>query len=189
MQLLFDYLAKNNIQFNRSVSLKEISSFKIGGTADVVCYPENPQQVCEVVKFCNCNNIEYVSFGKCSNVVFTDSNFNKLIIKTDKLDSVDHNGDYFTFGSGLMLAKASKTTIDNSYEGMEFSYGIPGSVGGAVYMNAGAYGGQMSDIVYSTSYVDESGNIKLLEQKDHDFSYRHSFFSDKNSLFFQLRYY
>ena len=122
---------------------------------------------------------QYMSFGKCSNVVFTDLQIDCLIIKTDSLEEISFSGGVFTFGAGVMLAKASKYTIDNSFEGMEFAYGIPGSVGGAVYMNAGAYGGQMSDCVVSTTYVDQLGNLKVLDKADHDFGYRHSFFSGR----------
>ena len=182
MYKLIDFLNKKQIEYKTSVSLKEISTFKIGGDAKILCYPDSVSKVSDIVKFCTANDILYLTFGKCSNVVFSDDGVDKLIIKTDKLDEMSKDGDYFTFGAGVMLAKASKFTIDNCYEGMEFSYGIPGSVGGAVYMNAGAYGGQMSDLVVKTEYVDCNGNIKLLEQDKHDFGYRHSFFSDKNCI-------
>ena len=180
MQKLLDFFDKNDIEYKTGLSLKEISSFRIGGKADLVCYPSSSEQVSAVVKFCVSQTFDYLSFGKCSNVVFSDSGISKLIIKTDKLDSISFDNELFSFGAGVMLAKASKFTIDSGFTGMEFAYGIPGSIGGAVYMNAGAYGGQMSDCVVKTEYVDDKGNICVLSQDDHTFSYRHSFFSDKN---------
>ena len=179
MQRLLAFLDNKKIQYERSVSLKGISTFKIGGIADLICYPSDTEQVSEIVKFCNKNDLNYLTFGKCSNVVFSDAGIKSLIIKTDKIDVIKKDCDCFEFGAGVMLAKASKYTIDCGYKGMEFSYGIPGSVGGAVYMNAGAYGGEMSDCVFRTEYVDDSGVVCYLEKEDHDFFPRHSFFSDK----------
>jgi len=177
---LKDFLRQNNIQFSLSCDLKEISTFKIGGRADIICYPSSVEQVSSIVRFCNENNCKYITLGRCSNVVFPDEGIKTLIIKTDKIDHLQKNGDEFTFGAGVMLARASKFSIDEGYEGMEFAYGIPGSVGGAVYMNAGAYGGEMSQVVTKTEYVDDIGNINYVTGDMHDFAYRHSFFSDKN---------
>ncbi len=180
MNNLLQFFQQNNIECNTDVSLKSISTFKIGGNADIICYPSSAKQISDIVKFCKQNNIHYYSFGKCSNVVFSDEGISSLIIKTDKLDDVVLEDGVFQFGAGVMLAKASKFSIDSGYKGMEFAYGIPGSVGGAVYMNAGAYGGEMSFCVEKTEYVDDNGSICYLEKNMHDFSPRHSYFSDKN---------
>ena len=182
MKKLLNFFENNNIEYSLDVSLKSISTFKVGGNADIICYPENSMQVSQIVKFCTSNKIKYYTFGKCSNVVFSDNGIPTLIIKTDKLNTLYFDGEYFQFGAGVMLAKASKFTIDSGFKGMEFAYGIPGSIGGAVYMNAGAYGGEMSYYVYKTEYVDEKGQICILKKEDHDFSPRHSFFSDKNCI-------
>lgn len=180
MYKLFDFFDDEGIKYITNVSLKTISTFKIGGLADVICYPSNANDVSKIIKYCNNNSVEYYTFGKCSNVVFSDDGVKKLIIKTDEMDTISHNGDIFEFGSGVMLAKASKYTIDHGYKGMEFSYGIPGSIGGAVYMNAGAYNGEMSFCVCKTEYVDDKGNICFIENEQHNFSKRYSYFTDKN---------
>ena len=176
---LKEFLKQNNIQFSLSCDLKDISTFRIGGKADIICYPTSAEQVSSIVRFCNDNNFNYITLGRCSNVVFPDEGLKTLVIKSDKIDHLQKNGNEFTFGAGVMLARASKFSIDEGYEGMEFAYGIPGSVGGAVYMNAGAYGGEMSQIVSRTEYVDSDGNIKYISGSMHDFAYRHSFFTDK----------
>ncbi len=178
MSVLTEFLTDQGIEYRLNVSLKELSSFKIGGNAEIICYPKSANKTSLLIKFCNERNIKYLPFGKCSNVLFPESGIKSLIIKTDKMNSTGFENGLFSFGSGVMLAKASKYTIDNGYKGMEFAYGIPGSVGGAVYMNAGAYGGEMSQCVEKTEYVDSTGNICVLEKDKHDFSYRHSFFSD-----------
>lgn len=175
-----DFLSSANIVYNLNASLKELSSFKIGGSAAIICYPDCAEKAAALVKYCNENGMKYMTFGRCSNVLFPDSGLLTPIIKTDKMNSMVFSDGLFCFGAGVMLAKASKYTVDKGYAGMEFAYGIPGSVGGAVYMNAGAYGGEMSQCIEKTEYVDDRGNICVLEQKLHEFGYRHSYFSDKN---------
>lgn len=177
---LKEFFESKSIEYAFNCDLKEMSTFKIGGKADVVCFPRTTRDVSLIVKHCINNNIKYIAIGRGSNVVFSDEGIKTLIIKTDKLDCIEHNHDTFIFGAGVMLAKASKYAVDNGYAGTEFAYGIPGSIGGAVYMNAGAYGGEMSQIVCSTEYVDEAGEIKTVIGDKHDFAYRHSFFSEKN---------
>ena len=175
-----DFLSSANIVYSLNASLKELSSFKIGGSAAIICYPDCAEKAAALVKYCNENGMKYMTFGRCSNVLFPDSGLLTPIIKTDKMNSMVFSDGLFCFGAGVMLAKASKDTVDKGYAGMEFAYGIPGSVGGAVYMNAGAYGGEMSQCIEKTEYVDDRGNICVLEQKLHEFGYRHSYFSDKN---------
>ena len=182
MTKLVDFFKTKSIEFALNVDLKEISTFRIGGNASIVCYPCNALQVSAIVRYCRDNNIRYIGIGRGSNVVFPDNGLKTLLIKTDKLDSIQKKDDSFVFGAGVMLARASKFTVDNGYAGMEFAYGIPGSVGGAVFMNAGAYGGEMSQIVSATEYVDNDGEICTLSCKDHDFGYRHSYFSDKECI-------
>ena len=180
MNNLFNFFDQNKIQYSQNVDLKTISTFKVGGNADVICYPSNTDQVSEIIKYCINNGVKYYTFGKCSNVVFSDKGIKSLIIKTDNIDTINYSDGVFEFGAGVMLAKASKFTIDSGFKGMEFAFGIPGSVGGAVYMNAGAYGGEMSACVLKTEYVDEKGEICILEKKSHNFAPRNSFFSNKN---------
>ena len=182
MQDLICFFNENDIEFHTGVTLSGLSTFKIGGNADLVCLPKNTEQVSELVKFCTENKIRYMTFGRCSNVLFPDEGLRTLLIKTDRLDSIGKNAEMFEFGAGVMLAKAAAYTIENGNTGMEPLYGIPGSVGGAVYMNAGAYGGEMSQIVFKSEYVDDRGEIKILEKSDHRFGYRHSFFSDNNCI-------
>ncbi len=177
---LINFLNSNSIYFDQDASLKELCTFKIGGTARIVCYPDSTEQVSDIVKFCNLNNIRYISLGRGSNVLFPDTCIESLIIKTDKIDFLSIENGYIRVGAGVMLARASKFSVDNGFKGMEFAYGIPGSVGGALYMNAGAYGGEMSQIVYQTEYVDNNGNIKTLSFQNHQFGYRKTFFTNKN---------
>ncbi len=182
MSDLINFLSNNSIEFEQNVSLKDICTFKIGGFADVVCYPNSAKQVSDIVKYCKTRDIYYLTLGRCSNVLFSDDGITKLIIKTDKLDFLTINNGYVVAGAGVMLAKVSRFSVDNGFKGMEFAYGIPGSVGGAVYMNAGAYGGEMSQVVFSTEFVDENGDIKTITASQHSFGYRKTFFTEKNCI-------
>lgn len=182
MEKLIEFLNGENIEYAQNASLAGLSSFKIGGNARLVCYPESAQAVACTVKYCIQNGIPYFTFGRCSNVLFSDSGIKSLIIKTDRISDLGLEDGLFCFGAGVMLARASKYTVDNGFRGMEFAYGIPGSVGGAVYMNAGAYGGEMSQCVVKTEYVDENGEIKCVSKSGHGFGYRKSFFTDSKRI-------
>ena len=179
---LIEFLKSNSIYYETDVSLKELCTFKIGGNAKIVCYPDSTLQVSDLVKYCKNSNLAYISLGRGSNVLFPDDGINTLIIKTDKIDFLSLDNEKLTAGAGVMLAKVSKFSVDSGFKGMEFAYGIPGSVGGALYMNAGAYGGEMSQIVFETEYVDENGNINKLSADKHQFGYRKTYFTNRNCI-------
>jgi len=180
--VLISFLEKNDIKYSHSLSLSDLTTFKIGGKADLVIYPDSIEKAASLIRFFFQNSIEYFVMGKGSNLLFADEPFTKPIIKTDLLQNKKRDGDRFTFGSGLKMATAANFAAAEGYSGMEFAHGIPGSVGGAVYMNAGAYDGAMQQIVTATKYVDDQGNLCSVEGTEHDFSYRHSYFSHKNLL-------
>lgn len=180
MHVVEKFLLENHIEYSTDVLFKDITSFKIGGPADLVVYPNSAVLTAKVVNFCRQNNIKYYTLGKCSNILVKDNGIRGVIIKTDKLNEICLNErGVFEFGAGVSMSKAANFAFENSCCGMEFAQGIPGSIGGAVYMNAGAYDGCMADIVLATEYVDDKGGIHILDNEKHDFSYRHSFFSDK----------
>ena len=180
--MLISFLEKNDIKFYREVLLSGLTTFKIGGVADLVIFPDTSEKAAILLKHLYENKTEYFIMGNGSNLLFADKPFMKPIIKTDLLRSKRREGDKFTFGSGLKMATAANFAAEEGYSGMEFAHGIPGTVGGGVYMNAGAYDGAMEQIVLSTKYLDERGEIHVVEGTDHCFSYRHSCFSKKNLL-------
>ncbi len=180
--MLIKFLQENKIKYETDKSLSEMTSFKIGGTAKLVIYPDNTEKCCRLISFLSQNKMSYFTMGNGSNLLFDDGVFEEPIIRTDLLNSMSCDGNIFTFGAGVKMATAANFAARNGYSGMEFAHGIPGSIGGAVYMNAGAYDGAMNQIVVSTRYVDESGRLLSIEGGAHDFSYRHSFFSHKKML-------
>lgn len=178
--MLHSFLEKNEIQFRRNLQLSELTTFKIGGTADLVIYPDTVEKASALIEFLYQNKIEYFVMGNGSNLLFSDEPFSTPIIKTDLLLKKERNGNVFTFGSGVKMVSAANFAAAEGYTGMEFAHGIPGTIGGAVYMNAGAYDGAMDQIVRVSTYIDETGKIHTVKGAAHDFSYRHSCFSKKN---------
>ncbi len=169
---------KNSIFYQQDVSLKKLSSFKIGGIAPYIISPNSATQVSEIINYVNEKNIKYKVIGNCSNILFPDETIDCLLIKTDKLNSLTIKNNNIICGAGLILAKVASTALKSELSGMECLFGIPGTIGGAIKMNAGAYGSEMSHIAVETEYVTADGIIKTVSGNDHNFSYRHSCFSD-----------
>ena len=175
---ILDFLNKNKISYRTDLSLADLSSFKIGGKADLVIYPKDEEQASSLIRFAKEKGERLIFLGNGSNLLCSDLGCREWILKTEKMDTLtlDEEG-VFTVGAGVRLVKASSYASKKGWGGMEFAYGIPGSIGGAVFMNAGAYNGSMDQIVVETRYIDEAGNLHSLLGDSHDFGYRKSFFS------------
>lgn len=178
MRHIAEFCDKNSISYQSNVLLKNISTFKIGGIAPVIVSPDCSEKVSCLVSFLKDKNVPFKMIGNCSNILFPDETLDYVLVKTDKLQKLEFENDRLICGAGVILAKAASTALKNEFSGMERLFGIPGTVGGAVTMNAGAYGSEMSCIVTETEYVDLNGDIKTVSGSDHDFGYRHSCFFD-----------
>ena len=174
-------LKLNNISFSLNESMKLHTSFKIGGAADVFVMPDSVEKCCKAISLCGGFNVPYRIIGKGSNLLVSDEGYRGAIIcvsnQLSDIELIDDNT--IKCGAGAILSAVCNFALDNELAGMEFAYGIPGSLGGAVVMNAGAYGGEMKDIVCSCEFIDERGNLHSINADALDFSYRHSYFSDK----------
>ena len=177
---LKDFLTANGIEFEVDVPMSKNTTFRIGGNADIMIFPRSVEQVRDCVCELNRENIRYITVGNGSNLLVDDDGIRGAVIKTSRLDSVYVKGNEIVAGAGALNSKVANAALEASLTGMEFAHGIPGSIGGAVFMNAGAYGGTFADIVSETTYVDQNGNIKTVKGKEHDFGYRHSCFSDSD---------
>ncbi len=183
-----NYCKDNKINFYKNESMKKHTTFKTGGNADRFVYAENINDIKNLISFIKQNNIKSFILGKGSNVIFDDKGFEGVIISTENLKGLSIKENYITAFSGESLCKTANFALENSLSGFEFAHGIPGSVGGGVYMNAGAYGECISDILISTDYMNFDGNIFTLENKKHEFSYRHSFFTNKNYIIISSKF-
>ncbi len=175
------FLKDNQIQFLQDESLKKHITFKVGGEAKFVAMPQTKHQAANLIKFLKENNIKYYIIGRGSNVIFRDEGFDGVIIKTSNMQNIEFIGEDKVYAdSGVVLNVLCKTLQEKSLAGLEFCYGIPGNVGGGLFMNCGAYGGEISSAVCEVEYIDENGNFQKIDVKDCQFSYRHSIFQDNN---------
>ena len=170
-----------------NVSLNEIMephlSMRVGGPADYYFTPENIEQCAGLIKILNENNIPYYVLGNATNVIIRDLGFRGAIVHIrDKMSEVTVSEEKVTAQAGIKLKDLADIICRESLTGFEFASGIPGSLGGAVTMNAGAYGGEMKDVVESVTVIDRQGRIREVKAEDADFSYRHSAFSSGDYL-------
>lgn len=159
------------------------TSFKVGGLADILVFPQTLSQIIQVTEYCKRKKIPYIMMGNGTNLIVTDKGIRGVVIKlgnTFNRFSVTRNT--IEAQAGILLSKLSSIALENGLSGMEFASGIPGTLGGAVVMNAGAYGSEMRDILISTKYLDASGNINTLYNEQHGFGYRKSIFQKNKGI-------
>lgn len=160
--------------------LSKYTSFEIGGKCDILVKPNNADCIRDVLKACRKNNIKYYILGKGSNVLISDNGLHGVVIViSSAFSNIWQKDDEHVYcDAGASLTKLCVFAKENSLSGLEFAYGIPGSVGGALFMNAGAYGGEMKDVVESCFYLDENFDIKEMTADKMKLSYRHSVFCE-----------
>lgn len=155
--------------------MKDHTSFKIGGPVDVMILPKMVDEISTAVKLCKENNIDFYIIGNGTNLLVSDKGIRGVVIKiSEDFSQVKVNGNIITAQSGILLSKLSKIALKNSLAGLEFASGIPGSLGGAVVMNAGAYGPEMKDVVTKVKCINEDGDIVEYSNDEMDFGYRKS---------------
>ena len=170
------------IPFRENEPLAAHCTFKIGGPAQLFVMPENEQQLCSAVALCKEQAVRYYLLGNGSNILFADEGFSGVVIDVSALDAeIAVEDTVLTAGAGVRLAALCKAALKHGLSGLEFAYGIPGTVGGAVYMNAGAYGGEMKDVLEAVSYLTAAGRWVDSEASELDFSYRHSAFEENDA--------
>lgn len=168
---------KNSIgKIEKDVSLKKYTTYKVGGMAKCIIYPKNTDKLVQLIKLINKYNLKFKILGKGSNLLFSDNDFNDIIIKLDCFDNVTFNDNRVTVGAGFSLMKLSLLAAKRGLAGLEFASGIPGTVGGAIYMNAGAYKSDMGYITSSVKVLTPDLKIIELVNSELDFHYRSSFF-------------
>lgn len=160
----------------KNVSLKKYTTYRAGGTAKVIVSPKSIDKLLELLKLLKDNNVEYKILGNGSNLIFNDNVYEPVLIKLNDINHCDINNNVITVGAGYSLISLSMRVSRLGLTGMEFATGIPGTVGGAVYMNAGAYKSDMGYIVTEVKAINENLEIVTLYNKDLKFKYRSSFF-------------
>lgn len=159
--------------------MKKHTTFRVGGPADVLVQPDETT-LAAVLGLCRQHNVPYSFIGNGSNLLVGDKGIRGVVIEmTEPMGNIEVHGTRITAQAGAMLSKIANTAASNGLGGMEFAAGIPGSVGGAVVMNAGAYGGEMKDIIERVYVLDENGAQLELDRDALDLGYRHSCIPEK----------
>ena len=177
----YNFADEHGIKYLEHEELSKHTSFKIGGPAEIFAKPESTEQVSAIIEFCNKNEIPILPLGKGSNILISDNGIPGVVMyfgsgfgKTILLDE-----ETIYCEAGTSLGALCNFALENGLTGLEFAYGIPGSVGGAVFMNAGAYGGEIKDVIVYADHVDKEGKTGRFTGEELQMSYRHSAYSDK----------
>lgn len=184
---LYDFCKEIECEYSTDTLLKDYTSFKIGGKADVMLFPDTVEKTSAVVKMINSENITALVIGKGSNMLVDDNGFRGVVINTCKLEKLTLVDETTVIcQSGVSLSKLCRFALENSLTGLEFAFGIPGTAGGAAYMNAGAYGGEMKDVLVSCEHISPDGLIGMFNTDELKLGYRHSVYSDSDMLITSL---
>lgn len=172
---------KLKCEYYKNEAMSKHSSFKIGGNADRYILALNLEQLTKIIKLLLGEKIPYFILGNGSNILIKDNGIRGVVISLqgDFKEIQLISDDEIKCGAGVLLSTLCVFAKNNNLSGLEFAYGIPGSVGGAVYMNAGAYGGQMKDVLKACNHLDENINKAQFKADELDLSYRHSVYSGK----------
>ena len=176
-KILNGIVSKYECEAKKNQSIAPYTSFRIGGCVDFMLFPQSTEALagacCELKE----KGIRFMVMGNGSNLLFPDHGYRGVVVVTTELKNITVNGNIITAECGASLTKLAGSALENSLTGFEFAYGIPGSVGGAVYMNAGAYVSEVSEVLKSCTCFDTNTcEILTLDNADCDFSYRNSIF-------------
>lgn len=160
--------------------MKNHTTFKVGGPADIFIKVNNIEELKFILEIIKENNVPLTVIGNGSNILVKDGGIRGVVIKLNFNEIVKNDDDTFLIGAGVLMTKLSRILSNECYEGLEFACGIPGTFAGAVTMNAGAYGSEISNILISSTYIDKDLNIKTISKEEHDFKYRNSIFNKKD---------
>ena len=159
--------------------MKNLTSMKTGGVAKECYFPENEDELCEIIKNLKAASKKYIVLGNMSNVLLPDGEIDASLIVTTDMKRVEMTSETTVYAeAGASFTALSLDMCKKGLSGLEFAYGIPGSLGGAIFMNAGAYGGEICECVKCVKALDNDGNIVTFSKEECDFSYRHSVFHE-----------
>lgn len=174
---VLEYAREINCPAVENASMHEYTTFKTGGPAEILLLPDNEEQLISVLKFCKSQNITPFVLGKGSNLLVSDNGISTVVIHLGNgFDYANAENETVRCGAAMSMSRLCRFALSKSLSGLEFAFGIPGSVGGAVYMNAGAYGGEMKDVLVSCTYVTLDGEKVTLSADQMELGYRTSVF-------------
>ena len=181
-ELTCSFLSENGIAYKQNENMARYTTFKIGGNADFLVEVNNETELIIVYEFCRKNDTPLTVLGKGSNVLVSDDGIDGIVMLLSGFDNVTVKGDSIVCGAGTPLTALCNFAAANSLSGLEFAFGIPGTVGGAVIMNAGAYDGEIKDVILSVRYLDNDGQIKTISNDQMALGYRTSIFKTNGGI-------
>ena len=169
--------------------MKKHTTFRVGGNADYFVMPQNAEEVKKIVALCKDAEVPYYILGNGSNLLVGDRGYRGVIIQIYKeMNHIRIDGDKVFAQAGALLSRVGTATLEAELTGFEFAAGIPGTVGGAVFMNAGAYGGEMKDIIANATVLTQDGDIVTINKEDLELGYRTSVIAKKGYVVLEAEY-
>jgi len=182
-------LKEKEIEFLLKEKMADYTTFKIGGPADVLCFPKDIESLKYIISYCRKSEIPFFVLGNGSNLLVSDDGIEGVVISLKYFDSINKdNALEISCEAGVKLSKLCSFALENCLSGLEFAWGIPGTVGGAIYMNAGAYGGEISCVLQECTYIDETGAVIQADVSGLQFGYRKSIFSDSQKIIISAKF-
>ncbi|MEK4660998.1 UDP-N-acetylmuramate dehydrogenase [Priestia sp. FSL H7-0729] len=174
MNIFEQHIPLEKVKFNEP--LKNHTFIKIGGKADILIHPTTIDEITKIVEIANIHQLPLTVIGKGSNVIIKDGGIRGVTISLSHFDQIKLSEDSMIAQSGVDIIDVSRLALEHSLTGLEFACGIPGSTGGALYMNAGAYGGQIADVVERATVITKDGAVLEIPREEMKFGYRNSLF-------------
>jgi UDP-N-acetylmuramate dehydrogenase len=171
-KILSNFSASDKIHIDEP--MKNHTSFKVGGPADILVTPESAEDIIKLVQVCSEHGVPYIIIGNGSNLLVKDGGIRGVVVKLSRMDRIKVEGDRITAESGVKLTDLCNAAMAEELTGLEFACGIPGSVGGAAAMNAGAYNGEVINVIESALCIDNDGNVRTLTKDELEMGYRTS---------------
>lgn len=171
-----------NANIKQNEPLSNYTYTKTGGPAEVLIFPSSIEEVTEMMNWIKKEECRLTILGNASNLIVKDGGIRGITIIMTEIKDIETEGDRISAGAGAAIIDVSQEALSHHLTGLEFACGIPGSIGGAIYMNAGAYGGEVKDCVESVQVLTRTGDVKTLSNKEMNFSYRHSYLMDKDDI-------
>lgn len=181
---LYDFSKDLGCKASKNERLSDHISFKVGGPCPLLIEPKNENQLKDIITEIRKENIPFAVLGNGTNVLVSDGGIDKVIVKIgDEMTRLSLEGeDVISCSAGTKVVTLCKFALEKSLSGLEFAYGIPGTCGGAVFMNAGAYGGEVKDVLSEITYLTPDSELKTMSAEEAELSYRHSIFKENGCI-------
>ena len=168
--------------------LSQYSYTKVGGKADALVFPQTKQEVQQMIEWVETNQVPLTILGNLSNLIVMDGGIRGVVMILTRMNQIQVEGETVIADAGASLIETTQVARDHHLTGLEFACGIPGSVGGAIFMNAGAYGGEIKDLPLEIETLTRTGEFKTYSTQTAQFGYRHSIFQDNHEVVLQVKF-